>query len=145
MAASKRETIMARTETVLKTISADIIPTAQITRTRIVPFSKVKLPFINIRQGPAPADEKTVGKITWKLRIEIDVYQDGTSNAPPDKEADPILNEVSTKMLTAFDAFTYVIDCTPAGVFPEYDDGDESQVLFTQVFEVNFRTNKGEM
>lgn len=143
MPASKRETIMAAVETLLKTVTAGSISAANVSRTRLAPFTAPdEMPAIKIEQGISSPDEDVNGALTWKLLIKVKVFQKG---AIPDKESDLITDSVHSKLMAANAlGLNYVIDIMPKESDPNYDYGDQPFVEVNQDFEITYRTNKGE-
>ena len=140
---SKKETIMAAVETLIKTVTAGSIQADNIVRTRLSPFDVPDMPAVRIEQGIATPEENKLGKLDWKLIVSVRTYQKGDI---PDSEADAICASIHEKMMAANAlGLGYIIDIIPKEVDPNYDFAEYPFVEFVQEFEIIYETSKGEI
>lgn len=139
---SKREQVMALALEILQTVNAGGITTDNVSRTRNVRFKDEDLPAINLVQGQCPCKEGMAG-LDWTLRIHVETYIGADI---PDEAADPIVDDIHKKLVAvdSFQSLGFVMDVSPLGFTPDSEFGFDNYIKFVQLFDINFRTAKGE-
>ena len=132
---SKRESILAD-------IASSLAGTAQvgtrIYRSRVVPLSRGESPAIVVEPvSDDPEFSLRLDRLDWTLQVRISVI---VRNAVPDQAADPIIEDIHTKVMADETAGGYSIDIEPGPVGFEIVQADQPAGVISMLYRVRYRT-----
>lgn len=132
---SKRESILAD-------IASSLAGTAQvgtrIYRSRVVPLSRGESPAIVVEPvSDDPEFSLRLDRLDWTLQVRISVI---VRNAVPDQAADPIIEDIHSKVMADETAGGYSIDIEPGPVGFEIVQADQPAGVISMLYRVRYRT-----
>ncbi len=132
---SKRESILAD-------IASSLAGTAQvgtrIYRSRVVPLSRGESPAIVVEPvSDDPEFSLRLDRLDWTLQVRISVI---VRNAVPDQAADPIVEDIHSKVMADETAGGYSIDIEPGPVGFEIVQADQPAGVISMLYRVRYRT-----
>jgi hypothetical protein len=134
--ATKREQIMAAIKTALTNTSG---VGTRIYRSRVEAFNRNEAPALVIEPGSDTAAPEPVStcKIDWTLTALIAVH---TRGGIPDQAADPIIQDMHSKLLADRTLGGLVMDIWPVSVDPQFDKADAASCWTVCSYQVRYRT-----
>jgi hypothetical protein len=121
---TKRESILAD---IASTLAGTTQVGSRIYRSRVVPLSR----------GESPAL-----RLDWSLTVRIAVI---VRSSVPDQAADPIVEDVHSKMMNDLTAGGYAIDIEPRSVGFEMLDADQPAGVITMEYLIRYRTELADL
>lgn len=131
---TKREAILRAIETKLKTMTN--VSSTNVNRSRIYPEKDKDFPAIRISPSTDQKDLEKLNVSDWKFMVRIEVFASGSI---PDQAADPIVEELNTKIKSDWTLGGLVMDMRLSSVDPEFFEGSLPSVNMICDFEIYYR------
>jgi hypothetical protein len=132
---TKREEILAAITTLLKTMSS--VSASKVVRSRVDPFNSANLPCMTIEPLSDLADSNNLAFIDWLLSVRMTVYTKGDI---PDQVADPIIDEIHSKLMGDETLGGLLMGMAPKSVTYEFLEAADSLVAVSYDFDFKYRT-----
>jgi hypothetical protein len=111
---------------------------SRIYRSRVVPLARGESPAIVIEPtGDTPEYSLRLDRLDWRFGVRISIIVRG---AVPDQTADPIVEDVHSKIMTDLTAGGFAIDVEPGPVSFEQIDADQPAGVIGMDFVVKYRS-----
>lgn len=137
---TKRESILAD---IASTLAGTVQVGTRIYRSRVVPLARGESPAIVIEPTGDNAEYSLrLDRLDWSLTVRISIIVRG---AVPDQEADPIVEDVHSKMMSDLTAGGYALDVEPRSVSFEMIDADQPAGVISMEFLIRYRTELGDL
>jgi len=132
---TKRESILAD---IASTLAGTVQVGSRIYRSRVVPLSRGESPALVIEPtGDSAEYSLRLDRLDWSLTVRIAVIVRATV---PDQAADPIVEDVHSKIMNDLTAGGYAIDVEPRSVGFEVMDADQPAGVITMEYLIRYRT-----
>jgi hypothetical protein len=133
---TRRETILAAVRTALTGTTG---VSARIYRSRVEPTSRGESPAIIIEPVQDQAAQNTsLPTLDWSLTVRISVIVRGPV---PDQQADPIVEDLHSKLMADLTLGGYAIDVQPQGVTFEMVEADQPAGVISCDYLIRYRTS----
>jgi len=134
---------MTKRETILTAIRAALTGTtgvaARIYRSRVEPISREESPAIVVEPLNDTASQNTaLPTLDWSMTVRVTVIVRGTI---PDQIADPIVQDLHSKLMADLTLGGYAIDIQPVGVTFNFADADGAAGEIQCDYRVLYRTS----
>lgn len=132
---TKRESILAD---IASTLAGTVQVGTRIFRSRQEPLSRNESPAISVEPvDDTPEYSVRIDRLDWILNVQIAVI---VRAAVPDQAADPIVEDVHSRMMSDFTAGGYALDVQPNGVRFEMVEADTPAGVITMDYAIRYRT-----
>ncbi|QDP47274.1 MAG: hypothetical protein Unbinned4294contig1002_46 [Prokaryotic dsDNA virus sp.] len=132
---TKRESILAD---IASSLAGTVQVSTRIYRSRVVPLSRGESPAIVIEPtSDTPEYSLRLDRLDWSLGVRISII---VRSSVPDQAADPIVEDVHSKMMNDLTAGGYAIDVEPGSTSFEQIDADQPAGVIGMDFVVKYRT-----
>ena len=132
---SKRESILAD---IASTLAGTAQVGSRIYRSRVVPLARGESPAIVVEPtGDTPEYSLRLDRLDWTLGVRISIIVRG---AVPDQAADPIAEDVHSKIMTDLTAGGFALDVEPGPVSFEHIDADQPAGVIGMNFAIKYRS-----
>lgn len=133
---TKRETILAAVRTALTGTSG---VSTRIYRSRVEPLARGELPAIVVEPVSDTAVQNTsLPTLDWSLTIRVVVIVRGNI---PDQVADPIVQDMHSKLMADLTLGGYAIDIQPQSVDFKLEEADQPSGVIVCEYLVRYRTS----
>jgi len=133
---TRRETILAAVRTALTGTTG---VSARIYRSRVEPMARAESPAIVIEPLQDQAAQNTsLPTLDWSLTVRISVIVRGVV---PDQQADPIVQDMHSKLMADLTLGGYAIDVQPQGVTFEMVEADQPAGVISCDYLIRYRTS----
>jgi hypothetical protein len=134
---------MTRRETILTAIRTALVGTTQvgtrIYRSRVEPLARNESPAIVIEPVSDTAEQNTsLPTLDWSLTVQVAVIVRGTV---PDQLADPIVEDLHSKLMADLSLGGVAIDVQPVSVNFEMVEADQPAGVISCSYLVRYRTS----
>lgn len=129
---TRRELILQQIVTALNAGSTPVY------RSRVEPLSRAESPAIIVEPSNDSATQTTIGRLDWTLSVRVIVIVRG---AVPDQLADPILQDVHSRIMADMTLGGYAMDVQPTNVQFDMQEGDQPVGVITCEYNVMYKTN----
>ena len=137
---TKRESILAD---IASSLSGTTQVDSRIYRSRVVPLSRGESPAIVVEPVSDTAQQNTsLPTLDWSLTVRVSVICRGEV---PDQEADPIVEDMHSKIVEDLTAGGYAIDVQPESVNFEMIDADQPAGVISCTYIVRYRTSVSDL
>jgi len=133
---TRRETILAAVRTALTGTTG---VSARIYRSRVEPMARAESPAIVIEPLQDQAAQNTsLPTLDWSLTVRVSVIVRGVV---PDQQADPIVQDMHSKLMADLTLGGYAIDIQPQGVTFEMVEADQPAGVISCDYLIRYRTS----
>lgn len=134
---SKRERILQHVASVLEDIEA---VNGRVFRSRIEAFQRSEAPAIVVEPGEdeAAAPSASNCHVDWTFLLVVAVY---TRGRIPDQEADPIVREVHSRLMSDRSLGGAAMDVWPRKYEPSFEKADRPSLWSILTYSVRYRTS----
>jgi len=133
---TRRETILAAVRTALTGTTG---VSARIYRSRVEPMARAESPAIVIEPLQDQAAQNTsLPTLDWSLTVRVSVIVRGVV---PDQQADPIVQDMHSKLMADLTLGGYAIDVQPQGVTFEMVEADQPAGVISCDYLIRYRTS----
>ena len=137
---TKRESILAD---IASSLAGTVQVGTRIYRSRVVPLTRGESPAIVIEPtGDSAEYSLRLDRLDWSLTVRVSII---VRAAVPDQSADPIVEDVHSKMMNDLTAGGYALDVEPRSVSFEMIDADQPAGVISMEFLVRYRTELGDL
>jgi len=133
---TKRETILAAVKTALTGTTG---VSNRIYRSRVEPLARGETPAIVVEPISDSAEQNTsLPRLDWSLTVRVAVIVRGSI---PDQVADPIVEDLHSKLMADLTLGGYAIDIQPQGVNFDLSEADQPSGVITCDYLIRYRTS----
>lgn len=137
---TKRESILAD---IASSLAGTVQVGTRIYRSRVVPLSRGESPAIVVEPVSDTAEQNTsLPTLDWSLTVRVSVICRG---AVPDQQADPIVEDMHSKIVADLTLGGYAIDVQPESVSFEMLDADQPAGVISCTYIVRYRTSVADL
>ena len=137
---TKRESILAD---IASSLAGTVQVGSRIYRSRVVPLSRGESPAIVVEPVSDTAEQNTsLPTLDWSLTVRVSVICRG---AVPDQQADPIVEDMHSKIVADLTLGGYAIDVQPESVNFEMLDADQPAGVISCTYIVRYRTSVADL
>ena len=137
---TKRESILAD---IASSLAGTVQVGTRIYRSRVVPLTRGESPAIVIEPtGDSAEYSLRLDRLDWSLTVRVSII---VRAAVPDQSADPIVEDVHSKMMNDLTAGGYALDVEPRSVSFEMVDADNPAGVISIDFLIRYRTQLGDL
>lgn len=137
---TKRESILAD---IASSLAGTVQVGTRIYRSRVVPLSRGESPAIVVEPVSDTAEQNTsLPTLDWSLTVRVSVICRG---AVPDQQADPIVEDMHSKIVADLTLGGYAIDVQPESVSFEMLDADQPAGVISCTYVVRYRTSVSDL
>ena len=137
---TKRESILAD---IASSLAGTVQVGTRIYRSRVVPLSRGESPAIVVEPVSDTAEQNTsLPTLDWSLTVRVSVICRG---AIPDQQADPIVEDMHSKIVADLTLGGYAIDVQPESVNFEMLDADQPAGVISCTYVVRYRTSVSDL
>tara|TARA_R100000005_G_scaffold21394_1_gene9186 strand:+ start:883 stop:1308 length:426 start_codon:yes stop_codon:yes gene_type:complete len=137
---TKRESILAD---IASSLAGTVQVGSRIYRSRVVPLSRGESPAIVVEPVSDTAEQNTsLPTLDWSLTVRVSVICRG---AVPDQQADPIVEDMHSKIVADLTLGGYAIDIQPESVSFEMLDADQPAGVISCTYVVRYRTSVSDL
>ena len=137
---TKRESILAD---IASSLAGTVQVGTRIYRSRVVPLSRGESPAIVVEPVSDTAEQNTsLPTLDWSLTVRVSVICRG---AVPDQQADPIVEDMHSKIVADLTLGGYAIDVQPESVSFEMLDADQPAGVISCTYIVRYRTSVSDL
>lgn len=137
---TKRESILAD---IASSLAGTVQVGTRIYRSRVVPLSRGESPAIVVEPVSDTAEQNTsLPTLDWSLTVRVSVICRG---AVPDQQADPIVEDMHSKIVADLTLGGYAIDIQPQSVSFEMLDADQPAGVISCTYVVRYRTSVADL
>ena len=137
---TKRESILAD---IASSLAGTVQVGSRIYRSRVVPLSRGESPAIVVEPVSDTAEQNTsLPTLDWSLTVRVSVICRG---AVPDQQADPIVEDMHSKIVADLTLGGYAIDVQPESVSFEMLDADQPAGVISCTYVVRYRTSVSDL
>ena len=134
-------------ESILADIASNLAGTVQvgsrIYRSRVEPLARGESPAIVIEPtGDNPEYSLRLDRLDWSLTVRVAII---VRSSVPDQAADPIVEDVHSKMMNDLTAGGYALDVEPRSVSFEMVEADQPAGVISMEYLVRYRTQLGDL
>jgi hypothetical protein len=135
--ATKRKQILQAVKT--KLVSLPGVADADVYRSRDTAFSRAKTPAVVIEWVSDTPNVEALGIVTWSLLVSIRVIARGEI---PDDVADPIVQDIHTKLTADLSLGGLSMDIQPATVQNDISEADLNLGVISCGYRITYRTSE---
>lgn len=133
---TRRETILAAVRTALTNTTG---VGTRIYRSRVEPMARAESPAIVVEPVNDTAEQNTsLPTLDWSLTVRVAVIVRGNI---PDQQADPILEDLHSKLMADLTLGGYAIDIQPQSVSFEMVEADQPAGVISCDYLIRYRTS----
>ena len=133
---TKRETILAAVRTALTGTSG---VSTRIYRSRVEPLARGETPAIVVEPVQDQADQNTsLPRLDWIMTVRVAIIVRG---AIPDQVADPIIEDMHSKLMADLTLGGYAIDIQPQTVTFDLSEADQPSGVIACDYLIRYRTS----
>ena len=133
---TKRETILAAVRTALTGTSG---VSTRIYRSRVEPLARGETPAIVVEPVQDQADQNTsLPRLDWSMTVRVAIIVRG---AIPDQVADPIIEDMHSKLMADLTLGGYAIDIQPQTVTFDLSEADQPSGVIACDYLIRYRTS----
>jgi len=133
---TKRETILAAVRTALTGTTG---VGTRIYRSRVEPLARGETPAIVVEPVQDQADQNTsLPRLDWSMTVRVAIIVRG---AIPDQVADPILQDMHSKLMADLTLGGYAIDIQPQTVTFDLSEADQPSGVIACDYLIRYRTS----
>ena len=137
---TKRESILAD---IASSLAGTVQVGTRIYRSRVVPLTRGESPAIVIEPtGDSAEYSLRLDRLDWSLTVRVSII---VRAAVPDQSADPIVEDVHSKMMNDLTAGGYALDVEPRSVSFEMVEADQPAGVISMEYLVRYRTQLGDL
>ena len=137
---TKRESILAD---IASSLAGTVQVGSRIYRSRVVPLSRGESPAIVVEPVSDTAEQNTsLPTLDWSLTVRVSVICRG---AVPDQQADPIVEDMHSRIVADLTLGGYAIDVQPESVSFEMLDADQPAGVISCTYVVRYRTSVSDL
>lgn len=137
---TKRESILAD---IASSLAGTVQVGSRIYRSRVEPLARGESPAIVVEPGgDDPEFSVRLDRLDWSLTVRISII---VRSAIPDQAADPIVEDVHSKIMSDYTAGGYAIDIEPGTVNFELVEADQPAGVISMLYRVRYRTTLGDL
>lgn len=137
---TKRESILAD---IASSLAGTVQVGSRIYRSRVEPLARGESPAIVVEPGgDDPEFSVRLDRLDWSLTVRISII---VRSAIPDQAADPIVEDVHSKIMNDYTAGGYAIDIEPGTVNFELVEADQPAGVISMLYRVRYRTTLGDL
>jgi len=134
-------------ESILADIASSLAGTVQvgsrIYRSRVEPLARGESPAIVIEPtGDSAEYSLRLDRLDWSLTVRVAII---VRSSVPDQAADPIVEDVHSKMMNDLTAGGYALDVEPRSVSFEMVEADQPAGVISMEYLVRYRTQLGDL
>lgn len=132
---TKRESILAD---IASSLAGTVQVGSRIYRSRVVPLTRGESPALVVEPTGDNAEYSLrLDRLDWTLGVRVSVI---VRSDVPDQAADPIVEDVHSKLMNDLTAGGYAIDVEPRSVNFEMIDADQPAGVISMEYVVRYRT-----
>ena len=133
---TKRETILAAVRTALTGTTG---VSTRIYRSRVEPLARGETPALVVEPISDTAEQNTsLPRLDWSLTVRVAVIVRGNI---PDQVADPIVEDLHSKLMADLTLGGYAMDIQPQGVNFDLSEADQPSGVITCDYLIRYRTS----
>ena len=137
---TKREAILSRLAAVLQPTTG---VTGRVFRSRVEPLARGLLPALVVEPaGDTALVDTPIGVIQWSMTARVSVIAEGSV---PDQVADPIVQDMHSRIMADTTLQGLVIDIIPQTVSFDLVEGDRPTGLIQADYLISYRTARGSL
>lgn len=137
---TKRESILAD---IASSLAGTVQVGSRIYRSRVEPLARGESPAIVVEPGgDDPEFSVRLDRLDWSLTVRISII---VRSAIPDQAADPIVEDVHSKIMSDYTAGGYAIDIEPGTVNFELVEADQPAGVISMLYRVRYRTTLADL
>ena len=137
---TKRESILAD---IASSLAGTVQVGSRIYRSRVEPLARGESPAIVIEPtGDNPEYSLRLDRLDWSLTVRVAII---VRSSVPDQAADPIVEDVHSKMMNDLTAGGYALDVEPRSVSFEMVEADQPAGVISMEYLVRYRTQLGDL
>ncbi len=137
---SKRESILAD---IASSLAGTVQVGSRIYRSRVVPLTRGESPAIVVEPTSDNAEYSLrLDRLDWSLSVRVAII---IRSAVPDQAADPIVEDVHSKIMNDFTAGGYALDVEPKSVSFELVEADQPAGVISLEYLVRYRTTLADL
>jgi len=137
---TKRESILAD---IASSLAGTVQVGSRIYRSRVEPLARGESPAIVVEPtGDTPEYSLRLDRLDWSLIVRVAII---VRSAVPDQAADPIVEDVHSKMMNDLTAGGYALDVEPRSVGFEMVEADQPAGVITLEYLIKYRTLLGDL
>lgn len=137
---TKRESILAD---IASSLSGTVQVGSRIYRSRVEPLARGESPAIVIEPISDTAEQVTaLPTLDWSLTVRVSVI---VRSAVPDQAADPIVEDLHSKIVSDLTLGGYAIDVQPQSVNFELVEADQPAGVISCIYLVRYRTSVSDL
>lgn len=137
---TKRESILAD---IASSLAGTVQVGSRIYRSRVEPLARGESPAIVIEPtGDSPEYSLRLDRLDWSLTVRVAII---VRSSVPDQAADPIVEDVHSKMMNDLTAGGYALDVEPRSVSFEMVEADQPAGVISMEYLVRYRTQLGDL
>jgi hypothetical protein len=137
---TKRESILAD---IASSLAGTVQVGSRIYRSRVEPLARGESPAIVIEPtGDSAEYSLRLDRLDWSLTVRVAII---VRSSVPDQAADPILEDVHSKMMNDLTAGGYALDVEPRSVSFEMVEADQPAGVISMEYLVRYRTQLGDL
>lgn len=137
---TKRESILAD---IASSLAGTVQVGSRIYRSRVEPLARGESPAIVIEPtGDSAEYSLRLDRLDWSLTVRVAII---VRSSVPDQAADPIVEDVHSKMMNDLTAGGYALDVEPRSVSFEMVEADQPAGVISMEFLVRYRTQLGDL
>ena len=137
---TKRESILAD---IASTLAGTVQVGSRIYRSRVVPLSRGESPAIVIEPvGDTSVQNTSLPTLDWSLTVRVSVI---VRALVPDQAADPIVEDMHSRLVSDLTLGGYAIDVQPQSVSFEIVDADQPAGVISCDYVVRYRTSVADL
>lgn len=137
---TKRESILAD---IASSLAGTVQVGSRIYRSRVEPLARGESPAIVIEPVSDTADQVTaLPTLDWSLTVRVSVI---VRSAVPDQAADPIVEDMHSKIVSDLTLGGYAIDVQPQSVTFELVEADQPAGVISCNYLVRYRTSVSDL
>ena len=133
---TRRETILAAVRTALTGTSG---VSTRIYRSRVEPLARGETPAIVVEPVQDQADQNTsLPRLDWSMTVRVAIIVRG---AIPDQVADPIIEDMHSRLMADLTLGGYAIDIQPQTVTFDLSEADQPSGVIACDYLIRYRTS----
>ena len=137
---TKRESILAD---IASSLAGTVQVGSRIYRSRVEPLARGESPAIVIEPtGDSAEYSLRLDRLDWSLTVRVAII---VRSSVPDQAADPIVEDVHSKMMNDLTAGGYALDVEPRSVSFEMVEADQPAGVIGMEYLVRYRTQLGDL
>jgi hypothetical protein len=137
---TKRESILAD---IASSLAGTVQVGSRIYRSRVEPLARGESPAIVIEPtGDSAEYSLRLDRLDWSLTVRVAII---VRSSVPDQAADPIVEDVHSKMMNDLTAGGYALDVEPRSVSFEMVEADQPAGVISMEYLVRYRTQLGDL